>query len=185
MSALSPSALSLSLVYYSDSQDDGLPTILSASLLCSSAELGRRQGSSRSASRREMLLRLDEPCAAVADAANSSSNATSTETAGDLADEASVQDGINATMAEAFVGGYPSDWSKLVAEGVPLEDDDGGSALRRETEGMFLFLNATSDFVTDLSALANPLVAVDNLTESFPGERELKEGRESTAPQFG
>eukprot|EP00903_Cladosiphon_okamuranus_P007167 g6959.t1 len=170
LSALKPSALSLSLVY-TDSGDAGLlTTIPSASLLCSSVELGRRQGSSRSASRREILLRLDEPCAAT-DAANSSSSATtSTGMAEDVAEGTSLQDGIDAaTTAEAFVGGYPSDWSKLVAEGVLLEDDDGGSTMRRETEGVSLFLNATSDFVTDLSSSANPLVAVDDLEESFPG----------------
>lgn len=186
LSTLNPSVLSLSLVY-TDSEDPGLlPTVLSASLLCSSVELGRRQGSSRSASRREILLRLDEPCAA-ADAANSSSSATtSAGTAENLTDETSLQDGIDAaTMAEAVVGGFPSDWSKLVAEGVLLEDGDGGSTLRRETEGMSLVLNVTSDFVTDLSSLANPLVAVGDLEESFPGTCGLKGGQDYTTCALG
>lgn len=172
LSAMKPSALSLSLVY-SDS-DAGLSTTSSASLLCSSAELGRRQGSSRSASRREIVLRLDEPCDAV-DAVNSSSSATSAGTAGDLTGE----DGTNVTV---FVGGYPSDWSKLVAEGALLDDDDGGLSLRRATERVSLFLDATSEFVADFAALPNPLVAVEDLTESFPGKREMRNGGRNQPP---
>ncbi|CBN76475.1 conserved unknown protein [Ectocarpus siliculosus] len=130
-----------------------------SSLLCSSAELGRRQGSSNSASRREIVLHLDEPCAV--EAAVTTYNATN---------GTSPQDEANTTTAEAFVGGYPSDWSMLVAAGVLLEDDDaGGAAIRSATNNnVSLVLNATSSFVTDLSAAANPLVAVVDLEESFP-----------------
>lgn len=183
LSALQPSALSLSLAY-KDTR------ISSAKLLCSSAELGRRRGSSSSASRREILLRLDEPCATVNTTSSSSnatsSNATTAHSASDLTDDPSLEDRTNATAVTAgFVGGYSSDWSKLVAAGVLLEDDGGGSALRNETEGVSLFLNVTPEFVTDLSALANPVVAVENLTESFPGKSgKMTEGTRR-APLFG
>lgn len=146
--------------------------IVNASLRCSSAELGRRQDISQSASRREIVLRLDEPCAVVAVSSANSSSSTDSATATETS-SFEAQDDFNETSAVAFVGGYSSDWSMLVASGILVEDDDddgddeddrGGAA-----EGAYLFLNATSDFVTDLSAAANPLVAVENLPQSFPG----------------
>lgn len=160
LSTLHPWALSLSLF----SNSTWLSPPNASSLLCSSAELGRRQGSSNSASRREIVLRLDEPCAL--EAAVTTYNVTN---------GTSLQDEANTTTAEAFVGGYPSDWSMLVAAGVLLEDDDaGGAGIRSATNNVSLVLNATSSFVTDLSAAANPLVAVVDLEESFPGARDVR-----------
>ncbi|CAM9354016.1 unnamed protein product [Ectocarpus sp. 6 AP-2014] len=155
LSTLHPSALSLSL----PSNSTWLSPSNASSLLCSAVEFGRRQGSSNSASRREIVLHLDEPCAV--EAAVTTYNATN---------GTSPQDEANTTTVEAFVGGYPSDWSMLVAAGVLLEGDDaGGAAIRSATNNnVSLILNATSSFVTDLSAAANPLVAVVDLEESFP-----------------
>ncbi len=161
--------------HYPDDDDFELPGDgEGASLLCSSAELGRRQGSSRSASRREILLRLDEPCAVV----NASSNASSVVDEGETTGETLLaeDDDADATVVE-YVGGYSSDWSKLVAAGVLLLEEDGGSVVRSEVEGAYLSLDATSDLVVDLSAAANPLVAVVNLTESFPGKLGMRDGR--------
>ncbi|CAN0148837.1 unnamed protein product [Scytosiphon promiscuus] len=143
-SSLEPSALTLF-----PSRDDSVLLTASgasnASLLCSSVELGRRQGISNSASRRDIVLRLDEPCASVA-ASTNATNGTDT----------------TAVVAASFVGGYASDWSKLIAAGLVAADgEDAGS-------GVPLLLNATSDLVTDLSAAANPVVAVLSLAQSFP-----------------
>lgn len=170
--------------YYSSEDDDfKLPEEgEGASLLCSSAELGRRQGSSRSASRREILLRLDEPCAVV----NASSNASSVADEGDTTDEIFLtEEYVNNATAVEYVGGYSSDWSKLVAAGVLLLEEDGESVVRKEVEGAYLSLNATSDLVVDLSAAANPLIAVVNLTESFPGKLGMRNGRRRAQKLLG
>ncbi|CAM9278666.1 unnamed protein product [Hapterophycus canaliculatus] len=155
VSALEPSALTLS-PSRSDSGPLSSPGVSSASLLCSSVELGRRQGSSNSASRREIVLRLDEPCAITASAANATgaTNASSSTL--------SATNGTDTTAASTFVGGYDNDWSKLVATGLVIADGEDAWL------GVPLLLNATSDLVTDLSAAANPVVAVMNLAQSLP-----------------
>lgn len=66
-------------------------------------------------------------------------------------------------------------------DGDAADDGDGGDE-GDIAEGRSLFINATSDFVTDLSAAANPLVAVGNLPESFPGKKKRStSGRKSDA----
>lgn len=121
------------------SHDNG--TLKNASLGCSIAARGRGN------SWREIVLHLDEPCA--------TSNASSSGL-----DDTSSSDG---NVSLAYVGGYPSDWDKLVEVGVLPAEAEGA------TDGGVV-LNATSEFVTDLSAAANALVAVTNLKEYSPGE---------------
>lgn len=112
-----------------------------ASLSCASASRGR-QGS-----RRELVLRLDEPC---------------------LTNNVSISEGDNSTFSDVnssyWEGGYSSDWNKLTEVGLLLETGTGGR--------VFL-LNATADFVTDLSSAANDLVGVGHLEQSFPGTRSI------------
>lgn len=131
LSEIETTALSLS-------HDNG--TLKNASLACSAAARGRGN------SWREIVLRLDEPCA------------TSNTSSWGLNDTTS-----DANVSLAYIGGYPSDWDKLVEVGV-LPGEAGGAT------GAGVVLNATSEFVTDLSVAANTLVAVTNLKEYFPGE---------------
>lgn len=163
VAALEPSALTLS----SSRNDSGLLSAsggANVSLLCSAAGLGRRQGSSNSASRREIVLRLDEPCATVvASAASNTTGATNSSSAFTNTTLAATNE--NDAVAATFVGGYASDWSKLVATGLVVVDGEEDVGL-----GSPLLLNATSDLVADLSAAANPVVAVTNLAQSFPGK---------------
>lgn len=132
-------AAALSLSY-----DNG--TVKNASLRCSAAARGRGD------SWREIVLHLDEPCA-TSNVSSWGRNDTSS--------------GGNVSLA--YVGGYPSDWDKLVEVGV-LSAEAGGA-----TDG--IFLNATSEFVTDLSAAAHALIEVTNLKEDFPGEGVLNNDR--------
>lgn len=125
-------------------QENG--TLKNASLGCSTATRGRGN------SWREIVLHLDEPC--------TTSNASSWGL-----NDTSSSDG---NVSLAYVGGYPSDWDKLVEVGV-LPAEAGGA-----TDGGVV-LNATSEFVTDLSAAANALVAVTSLKEHSPGEGTQKQ----------
>lgn len=133
-----PSALSLAY-------DNGIRK--NASLSCSSAAHGRQD------SWREVVLQLDEPCAATIVNTSLGANETSS-------------DGTDITYQ--YVGGYSSDWNMLVQVGLLQGVEEDETRDTSATGG--LLLNATSKLATDLSAAANALVAVVNLEESFPGE---------------
>lgn len=143
LSAINFSALFLSY-------DDG--TQFNASLNCSSAKHGRAQ------SWREIVLRLDEPCLILhINASSSAINGTTSSS-------------VNASSY--FVGGYSSDWEMLTDLGI-LRGEEGDESTTIDTRVRGVLLHATSDFVADLSAAANPLVAVENLEESSLGEARV------------
>lgn len=113
-----------------------------ASLNCSSPRRGRDD------SWREIVLQLDAPCPM---------------TDVSLLIDNSTHSGGNASVD--FVNGFSNDWDRLIESGVLWEVDNWGNE-SSET----VLLSALPALLTDLSAAGNPLVAVSELEQSFPGK---------------
>lgn len=189
VSALDPSHM---YIFPNDTSQLESESIKNVSLGCSAADRGRDR------SYREVLIRLDEPCETTqynassivnvseselttssgANGGSSSMNSTGmttttiTSTTASSSSPSSADPSStsaeNSTSAFYYVGGYASDWDMLVDLGV----FPSGSEIQQQgwRAGHTFQINATSAMVTDLSSSRNALVAVQKLSESFPGE---------------
>lgn len=140
-------------------------TARNVSLGCSVVKRGR------GGSYREVAVWLDELCeknntASASLDSSSGGNVSSVNSADSNSTlSSSLSGSFSSSANDLYDNGYASDWAMLVDLGVVL----AGREQQRPPRYLFK-LNATFATVTDLSSAKNPLVTVENLRESFPGE---------------